>query len=44
MKAEHFANIHCKTKAVLIKRADQALRELMDSSTKVASATTVKWN
>jgi len=40
MKAEHFANIHCKNRAALIERADHALCELMDNPTKVASAAT----
>ena len=40
MKAEHFANIHCRNKAALIERADHALCELMDNPTKVASAAT----
>lgn len=40
MKAEHFANIHCRNKAALIERADRALCELMDNPTKVASAAT----
>jgi len=40
MKAERFANIHCRNKAALIERADQALCELMDNPTKVASAAT----
>ena len=37
MKAEYFTNIHCRNKAALIERADQALCELMDNPTKVAS-------
>jgi len=40
MKAEHFANIHCRNKAALIEKADRALCELMDNPTKVASAAT----
>jgi transposase len=40
MKAEHFANIHCRNKTALIERADHALCELMDNPTKVASAAT----
>jgi putative transposase len=40
MKAEHFANIHCRNKAALIEKADHALCELMDNPTKVASAAT----
>ena len=40
MKADHFANIHCRNKAALIERADRALCELMDNPTKVASAAT----
>jgi transposase len=40
MKAEHFANIHCKNTAALIERADHALCELMDNPQKVASAAT----
>ena len=40
MKAEHFANIHCKNKAALIERADHALCDLMDNPIKVASAAT----
>jgi transposase len=44
MKAEHFANIHCRTKAALIARADQALCDLMDNPAKVASAATPKWS
>ena len=44
MKAEHFANIHCKNKAALIETADRALCELMDNPTKVASAAALKWN
>ena len=40
MKAEHFANIHCRNKAALIERADRALCEFMDNPTKVASAAT----
>jgi len=38
MKADHFANLHCRNKAALIQRADQALCELMDNPRKVASA------
>jgi hypothetical protein len=38
MKAEQFANIHCRSTVVLIERADRALCDLMDSPTKVASA------
>jgi len=44
MKAEHFANIHCRTTAALIARADQALCELMDNPAKVTSAATPKWS
>ncbi len=44
MKAEHFANIHCRNKTALIAKADQALCDLMDNPTKVASAATAKWN
>ena len=44
MKAEHFANIHCRTKAALIARADHALCDLMDNPAKVASAATPKWS
>ena len=40
MKAEHFANIHCKNRSALIERADHALCDLMDNPTKVASAAT----
>ena len=40
MKAEHFANIHCKNRAALIERADHALLDLMDNPRKVASAAT----
>jgi transposase len=40
MKAEHFANIHCRNKAALIEKADHALCELMDNPTKVSSAAT----
>jgi transposase len=40
MKAEHFANIHCKSRTALIERADLALCDLMDNPTKVASAAT----
>ena len=40
MKAEHFANIHCRNKGALIEKADRALCELMDNPTKVASAAT----
>ncbi len=40
MKAEHFANIHCRNKAALIERADLALCDFMDNPTKVASAAT----
>jgi len=40
MKAEHFANIHCKNRAALIERADHALCDLMDNPKKVASAAT----
>ena len=40
MKAEYFANIHCKNTAALIEKADHALCELMDNPTKVASAAT----
>lgn len=38
MKAEHFANIHCRNKAALIEKADFALCDLMDNPKKVASA------
>ncbi len=41
MKAEHFANIHCRNKAALVEKADRALCELMDNPTKVASAATL---
>jgi transposase len=40
MKAEYFTNIHCRNKAALIERADQALCDLMDNPTKVACAAT----
>jgi len=40
MKAEYFANIHCRNKAALIEKADHALCELMDNPIKVASAAT----
>ncbi len=40
MKAEYFASIHCKNKAVLIEVADHTLCELMDNPTKIASAAT----
>ena len=40
MKAEYFTSIHCRNKAALIQRADQALCELMDNPTKIASAAT----
>jgi hypothetical protein len=40
IKAEYFCNIHCRTKAALIARADQALCALMDTPEKVASAAT----
>lgn len=40
MKAEHFANIHCRNNGALIEKADHALCELMDNPTKVASAAT----
>jgi transposase len=40
MKAEYFCNIHCRTKAALTARADQALCALMDTPEKVASAAT----
>jgi methylmalonyl-CoA mutase N-terminal domain/subunit len=40
MKAEHFANIHCRNKAALIDRADHALCDFMDNPKKVASAAT----
>jgi transposase len=40
MKAEYFANIHCRNKAALIERADHALCQLMDNPGKVASAAT----
>lgn len=38
MKADYFCNLHCRTKAALIERADHALCELMDNPEKVASA------
>lgn len=38
MKAEYFANIHCRNKASLIELADKALCALMDNPIKVASA------
>lgn len=44
MKAEHFANIHCKNRAALIQRADRALCDLMDNPKKVASAATLIGN
>ncbi len=44
MKAEHFANIQCKTKTALVARADHALCDLMDNPAKVASAATPKWS
>jgi transposase len=40
MKAERFANIHCRNQAALIEKADLALCELMDNPKKVASAAT----
>lgn len=40
MKADHFSNLHCRNKAALIEKADQALCELMDNPRKVASAAT----
>jgi transposase len=40
MKAEYFAHIHCRNKAALIERADQALCALMDNPKKIASAAT----
>ena len=40
MKAEHFANIHCRNKAALRERADKALCDLMDNPTRVAPAAT----
>jgi len=40
MKAEYFANIHCRNKGALIEKADHALCELMDNPIKVASAAT----
>ena len=40
VKAEHFANLHCKNKAALIERADHALCDLMDNPTRVTSAAT----
>jgi transposase len=40
MKAEHFANIHCKNTAALVKRTDHALCDLMNNPSKVASAAT----
>jgi len=40
MKAEYFANIHCRNRAALIEKADHALCELMDNPLKVASAAT----
>jgi transposase len=38
MKAEYFSNIHCRNKAALLERADQALCALMDNPAKVSSA------
>ena len=40
MKAKHFPNIHCRNKAALIERADQALCDFMDNPEKIASAAT----
>ena len=40
MKAEHFANIHCRNKEALIERADHALCDLMDNPEKVRSGAT----
>jgi transposase len=40
MKADHFANIHCRNKAALIERADIALCDFMDNPKKIASAAT----
>lgn len=40
MKAEYFANIHCRNRAALVERADHALCQLMDNPKKVASAAT----
>jgi transposase len=40
MKAEHFANIHCRNKEALIERADYALCDLMDNPEKVRSGAT----
>jgi Flp pilus assembly CpaF family ATPase len=40
MKAERFANIHCRNKAALIERADLALCDFMDNPKKIASAAT----
>lgn len=40
MKAEYFPNLHCRNKAALIERVDQALCDLMDHPKKVASAAT----
>jgi hypothetical protein len=44
MKADHFTNIHCRTKAALIARADHALCDFMDNPAKVVSAAKPKWN
>ncbi len=44
MKAEHFADIHCKNKAALIERADYALCDRMDNPQKVAFVTATKWS
>jgi transposase len=44
MKAEYFANIHCRNKAALIERADQALCALMDDPKKIAFAATAIGN
>lgn len=40
MKAEYFVNIHCRNRAALIERADQALCDLMDNPQRIASAAT----
>jgi hypothetical protein len=40
MKAEYFHGIHCRNRAALIGRTDQALCALMDDPKKVASAAT----
>jgi len=44
MKAEHFAQLHCRSKAALQAVADKALLDLMDNPQKVASATGSKSN